>query len=57
MKVWDDMIIDSALATYYNSSLSLMIQALQAKLKVQYSYVLYSVSASYYHVQDNFNSH
>ncbi|KAL1201810.1 Endonuclease 5 [Cardamine amara subsp. amara] len=30
--VWDNMIIESALNTYYNSSLSLMIQALQAKL-------------------------
>ncbi|EFH46138.1 hypothetical protein ARALYDRAFT_492716, partial [Arabidopsis lyrata subsp. lyrata] len=31
--VWDNMIIDSALETYYNSSLPRMIQALQAKLK------------------------
>uniref|UniRef100_A0A1J3H088 Aspergillus nuclease S1 n=1 Tax=Noccaea caerulescens TaxID=107243 RepID=A0A1J3H088_NOCCA len=31
-RVWDNMIIDSALKTYYNSSLPLMIQALQAKL-------------------------
>ncbi|XP_010538422.1 PREDICTED: endonuclease 4-like isoform X2 [Tarenaya hassleriana] len=30
--VWDDMIIDSALKTFYNSSLSLMIQALQSNL-------------------------
>ncbi|KAJ0239452.1 Endonuclease 5 [Hirschfeldia incana] len=30
--VWDDMIIESALKTYYNSSLSVMIQSLQAKL-------------------------
>ncbi|CAH2078355.1 unnamed protein product [Thlaspi arvense] len=30
--VWDNMIIESALETYYNSSLPLMIQALQAKL-------------------------
>ncbi|EOA18967.1 hypothetical protein CARUB_v10007602mg [Capsella rubella] len=31
--VWDNMIIESALETYYNSSLPRMIQALQAKLK------------------------
>ncbi|VVB12188.1 unnamed protein product [Arabis nemorensis] len=30
--VWDNMIIESALTTYYNSSLPLMIQVLQAKL-------------------------
>ncbi|XP_010439450.1 PREDICTED: endonuclease 5-like [Camelina sativa] len=31
--VWDNMIIESALETYYNSSLPSMIQSLQAKLK------------------------
>ncbi|ESQ55209.1 hypothetical protein EUTSA_v10025874mg [Eutrema salsugineum] len=36
-RVWDDMIIDSALAKYYNSSLLLMIQSLQAKLKYGWS--------------------
>ncbi|KAF2537964.1 hypothetical protein F2Q68_00022178 [Brassica cretica] len=30
--VWDNMIIESALKTYYNKSLPLMIQALQANL-------------------------
>lgn len=34
LKVWDNMIIESALKTYYNSSLPVMIQALQAKLTV-----------------------
>ncbi|KAG7616825.1 Endonuclease 3 [Arabidopsis thaliana] len=32
-RVWDDMIIESALETYYNSSLPRMIHELQAKLK------------------------
>ncbi|CAA7054678.1 unnamed protein product [Microthlaspi erraticum] len=36
-RVWDDMIIDSARETYYNSSLSIMIQSLQAKLKYGWS--------------------
>jgi len=40
MKVWDNMIIESALKTYYNKSLPLMIEALQANLTVQ-SYFLY----------------
>ena len=38
LKVWDDMIIESALEKYYNSSLSVMIHALQDKLKVR-SYI------------------
>ncbi|KAL0873650.1 hypothetical protein Bca101_023355 [Brassica carinata] len=33
--VWDNMIIESALKTYYNKSLPLMIQALQANLTVR----------------------
>jgi len=40
MKVWDNMIIESALKTYYNKSLPLMIETLQANLTVQ-SYFLY----------------
>ncbi|CAN8231115.1 unnamed protein product [Cochlearia groenlandica] len=32
-RVWDDMIIESALERYYNSSLPHMIKSLQAKLK------------------------
>ena len=39
-KVWDNMIIESALKTYYNKSLPLMIQALQANLTVR-CYFLY----------------
>ncbi|KAL0799306.1 hypothetical protein Bca101_054481 [Brassica carinata] len=37
VKVWDDMIIETALEKYYNSSLSTMIQALQDKLKYGWS--------------------
>ncbi|KAG5389594.1 hypothetical protein IGI04_031135 [Brassica rapa subsp. trilocularis] len=36
-RVWDDMIIESALEKYYNSSLSVMIHALQDKLKYGWS--------------------
>jgi hypothetical protein len=37
MKVWDNMIIESALKTYYNKSLPLMIEALQANLTNDWS--------------------
>ncbi|CAB81266.1 putative bifunctional nuclease [Arabidopsis thaliana] len=37
MKVWDNMIIESALKTYYNKSLPLMIEALQANLTMTIS--------------------
>lgn len=39
IKVWDNMIIESALKTYYNKSLPLMIQALQANLTVRSNYL------------------
>jgi hypothetical protein len=47
--VWDNMIIDSALETYYNSSLPHMIQALQAKLKNGWSNDVPSWKSCHFH--------
>ncbi|RVX08550.1 Endonuclease 4 [Vitis vinifera] len=37
-QIWDDMIIDSALKTYYNSDIAIMIQAIQRNITGDWSF-------------------
>ena len=39
-QVWDDMIIDSALKTFYGSDLEIMIKAIQTNITVCFSFFL-----------------
>ena len=40
VQVWDDMIIQSALKTFYDSDLSIMIQAIQRNLTVSFIFLI-----------------
>lgn len=39
VQVWDDMIIDSALKTFYGSDISIMIQAIQRNITVSFFFL------------------
>jgi len=41
VQVWDDMIIQSALKTFYDSDLSIMIQAIQRNITVSFIFLIF----------------
>ena len=52
VQVWDDMIIESALKTFYGSDLSTMIQAIQRNITVSYTVIyvyIYSNDSDTHH--------